>query len=224
MRRRNDRGDVRRRYQAPLREKGAARTRRLITKAAKDAFERHGWSGATVATIANRAGVSQSTVEAVFHTKRALLKAAVDYSIRGDVDPLPIRGRAISKQIEAAPDAISMLELHAGHLRGVHGRSAKLAFVVEQAAKSDKGVATLWRQMNENRRDGVEWATRTLLAKPGVKHLHTTDVEKTFWVALDWGTYRVLTDYARLTPQDYQQWILDYYLRMFALNRGTRSG
>jgi len=42
-----------------------------------------------------------------------------------------------------------MLELHAAHLRGVHGRSAKLAFVVEQAAKSDKGVAALWRQMNE---------------------------------------------------------------------------
>ncbi len=27
-----------------------------------------------------------------------------------------------------------MLELHAAHLRGIHGRSAKLAFVVEQAA------------------------------------------------------------------------------------------
>ena len=212
---------ARRRYQAPLREQGADRTRRLITKAAKDAFERNGWAGATVATIAKRAGVSQSTVEAVFHTKRALLKAAVDYSIRGDVDPLPIRGRQISKEIEAAPDPISMLELHAAHLRGVHGRSAKLALVVEQAAKSDKGVAALWRQMNDNRRDGVQWATRTLLAKPGVKHLHPAEVEKTFWVALDWGTYRVLTDHAGLTGEDYQDWILDYYLRMFALNNAT---
>lgn len=206
-------------YRAPLREDGALRTRHLVTKAAKETFEKHGWSGATVSTIAERAGVSQSTVEALFRTKPALLQAAVDYAIRGDVDPLPIRGREISKQMEAAPDAVSMLELHAVHLRGIHGRSAHLAFVVEQAAKSDKGVTTLWRRMNANRRDGVEWASRTLLSKPGVKHLRTADVERTFWVALDWGNYRLLTDYTGLSAEDYQQWILDYYLRMFALKR-----
>jgi AcrR family transcriptional regulator len=175
-----------------------------------------------VSSIAKRAGVSQSTVEAVFHTKPALLKAAVDYSIRGDVDPVPIRGREISKQMEAAADAVSMLELHAGHLRIVHSRSAELAFVVEQAAKSDKSVAALWRQMNENRRDGVEWAARTLLAKPGVSHLNADDVQKTFWVGLDWGNYRLLTGPAGLSPDEYQQWILDYYLRMFVLKRRRR--
>jgi AcrR family transcriptional regulator len=213
-----------RRYRAPLREDGALRTRLAITKAAKEAFEKQGWSGATMSTIAERAGVSQSTVEALFHTKAVLLRAAVDYAIRGDIDPLPIRGREISNQMEAAPDAVSMLELHAGHLRAVHSGSAHLAFVVEQAAKSDKGVAALWRQMNANRRDGVEWAARTLLGKPGVKHLGAADVEKTFWVALDWGNYRLLTDYAGLSADGYQQWILAYYLRMFALKRRASRG
>ena len=211
-------------YRAPLREDGALRTRRLITKAAKETFEKHGWSGATVPSIAERAGVSQSTVEAVFRTKPVLLKAAVDYAIRGDIDPVPVRGREISMQMEAAPDAISMLELHAAHLRGIHGRSAQLAFVVEQAAKSDKRVAALWRQMNENRRDGVEWAARTLLSKHGITHLRAADVEQTFWVALDWGNYRLLTDHAGLSAQDYEQWILEYYLRMFALKRRAKRG
>jgi AcrR family transcriptional regulator len=175
-----------------------------------------------MATIADRAGVSQSTVEALFRTKPALLQAAVDYAIRGDIDPLPIRGRKISTDMETAPDAIAMLELHAGHLRAVHGRSAHLAFVVEQAAKSDKRVAALWRRMNVNRRDGVEWAARTLLAKPAVEHLHTPDVEKTFWVALDWGNYRLLTEYVRLTAEDYEQWLLGYYMRMFSLERRAK--
>src|SRR5690349_10046312 len=120
-----------RRYRAPLRDEAARRTRQLITEAAKETFEQYGWSGATMSTIATRAGASQSSVEAIFKTKPALLKAAVDYAIRGDVDPIPIRGRPITTQIEAAPDAIAMLELHAAHLRGVHGRSAALAFVVE---------------------------------------------------------------------------------------------
>ena len=213
---------ARRTYRAPLRADGAARTRLLITRAAKESFEKQGWSGATVATIANAAGVSQSTVEAVFRTKPDLLQAAVDYAIRGDIEPLPIRGRPITMQIEAAPDAVSMLELHAAHLRGVHGRSARLAFVVEQAAKSDKRVAALWRRMNRNRQDGVEWATRTLLSKPRVTHLAAADVETTFWVALDWGNYRLLTDYVGLSADDYQHWVLDYYLRMFQIRRPSR--
>jgi len=214
----------RRQYRAPLREHAALRTRRLVTKAAKETFEKQGWSGATMATIAERAGVSQSTVEALFRTKPALLQAAVDYAIRGDIDPLPIRGRKISTDMEAAPDAVSMLELHAGHLRAVQGRSARLAFVVEQAAKSDRRVAVLWRRMNVNRRDGVEWAARTLLAKPAVKHLRAADVEKTFWVALDSGNYRLLTDYVGLSADEYERWILEYYLRMFALKRRAERG
>jgi AcrR family transcriptional regulator len=211
-----------RQYRAPLREQAALRTRLLITKAAKATFEKQGWSGATMATIADRAGVSQSTVEALFRTKAVLLQAAVDYAIRGDIDPTPIRGREITDQIEAAPDAVSMLELHAGHLRAVHGRSAHLAFVVEHAAKSDKRVGALWRRMNENRRYGVEWAARTLLAMPATGHLSASDVEKTFWVALDWGNYRLLTDYVGLSAEQYQEWILDYYLRMFALTRRAK--
>lgn len=190
----------------------------MITKAAKETFERHGWSGATIATIAERAGVSQSSVEATYRKKATLLKAAVDYAIRGDMDPMPVRGREVTREIEAAPTAVSMLELHAAHIRGVHSRSAHLAFVVEQAAKADQGVAALWRQMNSNRRDGVKWAARTLLGKPGVAQLENADVETTFWVALDWANYRLLTNYAGLNAEAYERWILTYYLRMFGLN------
>ena len=32
------------------------------------------------------------------------------------------------------------------------------------------------------------------------------------------GTYRGLTDHAGLTPDDYQKWILHYYLHMFTLD------
>ena len=73
--------------------------------------------------------------------------------------------------------------------------------------------------MVENRRHGVEWATRTLLGKPAVEHLHAGDVETTFWAALDWGNYRTLTDHAGLSADGYQQWILRYYVRMFALEQ-----
>lgn len=207
-----------RQYRAPLREDSALRTRSLITEAARGVFESQGWSGAKMSAIAERAGVSQSSVEAIFKTKPALLEAVVDYTIRGDVDPTPVSDRPITNQIEAAPDAVSMLELHAGHVRGVQSRTARLAFVVEQASQGDKRVSALWQKMNANRRYGVEWATRTLLSKKGADGLNPGDVETTFWVALEWANYRLLTDHVGMSDPQYERWLLTYYLRMLRLD------
>ena len=76
-----------RRYHAPRREAAAARTRETIVHAAKEQFEQHGWSGTTIRSISNTAGVSPKTIEAQFGTKAMLLKLAVDYAIRGDTRP-----------------------------------------------------------------------------------------------------------------------------------------
>ena len=51
-------------------------------------------------SIAGAAGVSQKTVEAVFRTKAAVLRASVQYAIRGDVDPLPMPQRAAVARME----------------------------------------------------------------------------------------------------------------------------
>ena len=202
-------------YHAPSREAAAAETRGAIIAAAKRTFETRGWSGATMAAIAADAKVSPKTIEALFGTKAALLKATVDYAIRGDAGSTPVRRRPVTTEMEAAPDAATMLNLHAAHLRRANERAAPIAFVVEHAAQSDPNVAKLWDEINRNREDGVQWAARTLLGKPGTDHLDTTTVERIFWVALDWGTYRLLTENVGLNSDDYQRWIADYYQRMF---------
>src|SRR5438270_13008431 len=91
-----------RHYRAPLREDAALRTRLLVTKAAKETFERHGWSGATMATIGERAGVSQSTVAALFRPKPLALQPAVAAAFRGDTDRLPTGGRKVAVAMKAA--------------------------------------------------------------------------------------------------------------------------
>lgn len=202
----------RRTYRAPSRKAAAARTRTAIVSAARDLFEVRGWSGTTVAAIAEAAGVSQKTVEAVFGTKAALLQAAVDYAIRGDVEPDPMPQRDAVRHMESVPGASEFLRLHAAHLRTINERSARLAWTVEHAAGGNPSVATLWERMNENRAYGVAWAASTLLRKTGRKRrLQRRDVEALFWVALDWGTYRTLTQQAGLSDRDYERWLLDYY-------------
>lgn len=213
----------RRPYHAPQRAAAAARTRQAIADAGKRLFEHRGWAGTTVAAIAEGAGVSQKTVEAIFGTKAAVLQAVVDYAIRGDLEPLPMTQRESLRRMEAAPDAATMLRLHAAHLRAINPRSARIAWTVEQAA-SDPTVAKLWQRMNDNRAFAVRNTTERLFRKPGRKpHLRRDQVQATFWVALDWGTYRTLTEYGGLDDNGYEAWLRRYYRDSFLPDPSPRA-
>jgi AcrR family transcriptional regulator len=201
-------------YHAPQRAAAAARTREAIMAAAKDVFERLGWSGATMRAVADQASVSVKTVEALYRTKAELLKAAVDYAIAGDVEPIPMLARESVAAMEAAPDAAAMLGLHARQVRAVNGRAAQLFWVVEQAA-AHQDIASLWAQMSGNRRAAAHWAAVVLLAKPGLPPRVTQAyAEEVFWLAIDPGTYRSLTLGRGLSPGGFETWIGNYYDKM----------
>lgn len=187
-------------------------------------FEQLGWQGTTLAEVARRADVSQKTIEAGFGAKANLLEAAVDLAIRGDLDRRAMPRRPAVAEMEAAPDARTMLELHASHVRLVNARSAAVADVVEQAARSDEAVSGLWHRMNHNRSYAVRWAASTLAAKPGCRPgLTRADAETAFWVAIDWGTFRTLTRHAGLSPRRFEAWLREYYARQLLAAGPTRS-
>lgn len=205
-----------RRYHAPRRAAAAAATREAVLHAAKDQFEAQGWGATTVAAVAAAAAVSPKTIQALFGTKAALLAAAVDYAIAGDVAEVPVIARDSARLVESAPDAATMLDRHASHVTAINARSAGLAWVVESAAGSSPLVTGLWEQMTANRRFGARWAATTLLTKPGHRAgLTLEQAERDFVVAMDWGTYRTLTGELGLTPGQARDWIRSYYQRMF---------
>jgi AcrR family transcriptional regulator len=203
-------------YHAPQRAAAAARTREAVVAAAKDAFERLGWSGATMRGVADRAGVSVKTVEALYRTKAELLKQAIDYAIAGDLRPIPILGRESVAAIQAAPDAATMLDLHAHHhARGIGQRAAPILWVAEHAAPTHPDIAKIWAQNCDNRRTGAGWAAATLLAKPGVPpHTSQRYAEEVFWIAIDPATYRSLTLGRGLSPAGFETWIRNFYGKM----------
>ena len=206
---------VKRPYHAPQRAAAAARTREAVAAAAKDAFERLGWSGATMRSIADQAGVSVKTVEALYRTKAELLKEVVDYTIAGDLLPIPVLARDSVAAMEAAPDAPAMVGLHARHTRAISERAAPIFWVVEQAAPAHQDVARLWAQMCDNRRTGARWAATTLLTKPGLPpHLSQDYAEEVFWIAIDPSTYRSLTLGRSLSPAGFETWIRNFYGKM----------
>ena len=162
--------------------------------------------------VSEVADVSLQSVEAIFGTKAALLRATVDFAIRGDAGPTPMVQRGAVARMEATATAAEMLDLHAAHLRAINARSAGVAWAVEQAAAHDASVGELWQQMNDNRAFAVAWAAATFLAKPDHRRdLARREVDAAFWVALDWGTYRTLTQHAGLSGDQYEEWLRWYY-------------
>jgi AcrR family transcriptional regulator len=202
-------------YDASRRRAAADRTREAIVVAAKARFEERGWSGTTIAAIAEDARVSPKTVEAVFGTKAALLGEVVDYAIRGDIADTPMLERRVAHEVEQAPDAATLLDRHAAYAVAITARSARVAWVVESAAPSDANVARLWGRMLKNRRFGAGWAATSLLGKSGVRDgLTREEAEVVFLVAIDWGTYRTLATDGGLDAEGVRDWLAQYYRRM----------
>jgi len=67
----------------------ARETRRRILRAAHGEFLERGYHGATIASIARRAGVATHPVYFVFHTKAELISAVIDAAVMGDQDEVP---------------------------------------------------------------------------------------------------------------------------------------
>ena len=165
--------------------------------------------------IADQAGVSVKTVEALYRTKSELLKQVIDYAIAGDLSPIPVLGRESVEAMRAALDAPTMLHLHAHHARAISGRAAQVLWVAEQAAPAHQDVAKLCAKNNDNRRTGARWTATTLLTKPGLPpHIGQRYAEEVFWIAIDPATYRSLTLGRGLRPAGFESWIKNFYRKM----------
>jgi AcrR family transcriptional regulator len=213
-------------YHAPRRTAAAAETRRDILRAAKEEFEARGWAATTIRAIAMRAGVSPKTVEALFATKPALLEAALLGALGGDpantdtgslARPeivLELRGEA-RREIEEAPDAATMLDLHAALACEINARVARICWAMDTAVSSDQRLATLGARLTESWLFGVRWSAEVLLRKPGLRaDLTLRDAEATFQIAIDWNTYLTLTTKGDMSPEEVHEWVTRYYRRM----------
>jgi AcrR family transcriptional regulator len=215
-------------YHAPRRTAAAVETRQAILSAAKEEFEARGWAATTMRSVAMSAGVSPKTVEALFATKPALLEATLLAGLGTDTANtgtgeravlrpeavLELRGEAL-REIEVAPDALTMLELHSALVSEMGARAARLCWALETAVPSDKRLAEISARMTEVVRFGARWLSEALLRKPGVRaDLTLREAEETFLIAIDWNTYRTLTRKDDIGPEDFQAWVMRYYRRM----------
>ena len=90
-------------YRSERRRQQAAQTRERVLEAACALFVERGFDGATIAAIADRAGVAAETVYATFANKRMLLGELVRQAVRGE-DPSPVVEQPGPLRVAAAAD------------------------------------------------------------------------------------------------------------------------
>jgi len=153
----------------------ALATRRRMVKAAYDQFCAKGYAGATVASIAQAAGVAVPTIYYTFGTKAALLAEALGAAVLGfDQWRRPPPDQEIGELLpwhrwwadfQAAPTSDAALDIFLANGAKTLQRVAVLSPALQGAA-SDPEAAEVVRVAEQRRQEAYREALRVVAAKP----------------------------------------------------------
>ena len=199
-------GSVKRPYDAPVRRQQAEQTRRRIADAAAAEFAEHGWTGATVAAIAGRAGVTPQAVHLSIGGKAALLVRAVEVAVAGDADDVLLADRPAFSSVYA-PDVSARRRLAAlaAASADVYGRAARLFLVLQDAARSDPVAAQLATEAAERRLSNHRHLAELLL--PGGDEVRVSWLTDAIWALAGPSPYVDLVHARGWPPDRYAAWL-----------------
>ena len=150
-----------RKYDVARRQEAAQRRRDAVIEAASRRFVRDGFSGTTIAKIAEDAGVSEETVYKAFGNKIALVRAIRDQALAGAG---PVHAERRSDRLQTSEDDPRTIIRGWGVLTmEVAPRVAPVLLLVREAAASDPELARLQAEMDAARLTRMTHNARTLL-------------------------------------------------------------
>ncbi|QGH70154.1 TetR/AcrR family transcriptional regulator [Pseudactinotalea sp. HY158] len=187
-----------------------AETRRRLLRAAGAEFADRGYHAATVARIADRAGVTVQTLYLAWGSKRALLRAHLDAALSGDAgtdysEQLP---RLISQSFGGTEsDARAVVERIARFYVGLAGRAALGWRLYRDAAATDAEVAADWRALQDLRRRTVADLVGRIPAAELRADLTPEAAADTAWAIASPETYELLVTTAGYDLAAYEHWV-----------------
>ena len=158
----------------------------------------------TVAEIAERAGVSGSTLYAVFKSKEGVMRALVEASLFGP------EYQAASARIEASTDVVDQIRLSAAIARSIYeSESGELGLLRGASAFSPalrKLEATLEKRRYSLQRSRVEHLFAAKKARTG---LTVDKARRILWMYTSRDVYGFLVSEGGFTPAEYEAWLGD---------------
>ena len=165
--------------------------------------------------IASAAGVSVATVELLFATKAAVLKAAIDVAIAGDDWEVPVLGREWAARAELSVDVDEFLARAAEVITSAQRRSAGLVLAVFEAAPLDDELARLSEQLIRQRLVTATWAISVLRHTTALRpELTPTAAADTLWMLMDPAVFDRLVRHRQWSPEQYQAWFAESARRL----------
>lgn len=189
------------------REKSEA-TRRKILRAAHEEFGEKGYHGATIASIAKRAGVAGQTVYFVFHTKSALISAVIDSLVMGEEEPTIPQESPWWRAMVGEPDAVTAL----GHfIRGagpLFERASTISEILRGAALTDDEVRRTHEFHEDLRRTGFREVMVRVAEKAPLRSGLTVDTATDIMLTV-YGdtTYFIMTKERGWSHDQYIDWL-----------------
>jgi len=210
----------RRSYDSPRRREQAAATRAEILDAALALFVERGYVATTIAAVAERARVSPETIYAVFKSKRSLLSSALDVSIVGDADQVPLLERGWVQELREEPDARRRMRILARNGRGILERVSPIYEVLRQASSADPEVAAIARRYEQQRFEGQRALLR-IVAPPGALRpgLGLAAAADILYAIGSPESYRLLVLDRGWTPARFERWYADTLMRLLLADR-----
>lgn len=209
---------------APFREAGARRTRQAIVAAARELFAERGYAGASLATIAQAAGVARPTVAAAFGSKVELLRVVLGEALAGDDEPVPVAQR---DWVQWGRDADTGPEVIAAHAMCVPigSRAARMFEVARRAVDGNPAVAELWETMKGNRRAEASMIVDRVVS---LGHLRA-DLDQgmavdRLWILNDPALYEALVLQRDWEHETFRRWFAESTTSQLVAGPGVRSG
>ena len=197
-----------RRYESQLRQSQARATRRTIVSAAGELFIERGYSAATIAAVAERAGVSRRTVFTSVGGKPALLKLAWDWAIAGDDEPVPMADRPAVKAMLAETKPATLVHMWVAFVTEVVARAAPIGHVLDIAADIDPEVAELTRQIERQRLEGARAFIDHVADVGGLrKGISRRAAADWCWAHMSPSFYRMLVIHQCWSHAEFERWL-----------------
>lgn len=161
-----------------------------------------------MAAIAEQADVAVQSLYLRFGSKLAILKAALDAAVVGDLEPIPLLARPWVKKIEDASDGPTAVRLFVAETSRILGRTYPIYAAVQRAAAGEAGVL-----LAENRRQRYEGnlvIARLLSKKAGfAKGLSVPAAADRIFGLVSEDHYGLLVSERGWSAEEWQSWCED---------------
>jgi AcrR family transcriptional regulator len=197
-----------RRYRSAVRTEQAQRTQGRILEAARALFLEHGFAAATIAAIAEQAGVAPETVYATYRTKAGLLGSVVRAAVLRDDGPADVLEHRWVKDLLRLPDLPSQLAALARHTARTVGLTSPMHTVIAAAGSGNSELDDLRRELREMRFGGqaqvIAMIADEQTLRPG---LTVQEAGDTFSALASPELHHVLTADRGWSQERYARWL-----------------